>query len=100
MKYICLGYMEPGTFEGIAEDKRHAVLDECCEHNDPKCLLENSLKLYGRATHPRDPSTSAHPGFPARRSGRETFSAKLRCYWIAGPIFAIASPNKLRYYFA
>jgi hypothetical protein len=34
MKYICLGYLEPGTFEGMTEDKRNAVLDECFEHND------------------------------------------------------------------
>ena len=34
MKYICLGYIEPGTFEGMTEDERHAVLDECFEHND------------------------------------------------------------------
>ena len=33
MKYICLGYMEPGKFEGMTEDERHAVLDECFEHN-------------------------------------------------------------------
>ena len=34
MKYICLGYIEPGTFEGMTEDERHAVPDECFEHND------------------------------------------------------------------
>ena len=34
MKYICLGYIEPGTFEGMTEDERHAVLDECFEHNN------------------------------------------------------------------
>jgi hypothetical protein len=34
MKYICLGYIEPGTFEGMTGDERHAVLDECFEHND------------------------------------------------------------------
>src|SRR5258707_9891882 len=35
-------------------------------------LRENSLKLYGRSTHPLDPSTCAHPRFAglARRSGR------------------------------
>jgi hypothetical protein len=33
MKYICLGYIEPGTFEGMTEDGRHAVLDSF-EHND------------------------------------------------------------------
>jgi hypothetical protein len=34
MKYLCLGYIKPGKFEGMAEDERHAVLDECFEHND------------------------------------------------------------------
>jgi len=34
MQYICLGYLEPGTFEGLTDKDRHAVLDECFEHND------------------------------------------------------------------
>ena len=34
MKYICLGYIEPGTFEAMTEDERHALLDESFEHND------------------------------------------------------------------
>jgi hypothetical protein len=34
MKYICLGYLEPETFEQMTEDERNAVLDECFEHND------------------------------------------------------------------
>jgi hypothetical protein len=34
MKYICLGYLAPGTFERMTEDERNAVLDECFEHND------------------------------------------------------------------
>src|SRR5437764_3453014 len=34
MKYICLGYIEPGKFEGMTEDERHATFDECCEYND------------------------------------------------------------------
>ncbi|HZZ40407.1 MAG TPA: YciI family protein [Acidobacteriaceae bacterium] len=34
VKYICLGYIEPGKFEGMTEDERNAVLDECFEHND------------------------------------------------------------------
>jgi hypothetical protein len=34
MKYICLGYLEPGTFEGMTDDDRNALLDECFEHND------------------------------------------------------------------
>ena len=34
MKYICLGYIEPGKFEGMTEDERHATFDECFEYND------------------------------------------------------------------
>ena len=34
MKYICLGCIASGEFEGMTEDERHAVLDECFEHND------------------------------------------------------------------
>src|ERR1700757_1506826 len=34
MKYICLGYIEPGKFEGMTEDERNAIFDECFEQND------------------------------------------------------------------
>ncbi len=34
MKYICLGYLEPGKFEGMTEDERRRTLDECFEYND------------------------------------------------------------------
>jgi hypothetical protein len=34
MKYICLGYMEPGKFEGMTEAEQHAMFDECFEYND------------------------------------------------------------------
>ena len=34
MKYICLGYLEPGKFEGMSEDERHATFDDCFEYND------------------------------------------------------------------
>jgi hypothetical protein len=34
MKYICLGYLEPGVFERMTEVERNSVLDECFEHND------------------------------------------------------------------
>jgi len=37
MKYICLGYLEPGKFEGMTEDERHATFDECFEYNDHLC---------------------------------------------------------------
>jgi hypothetical protein len=34
MKYICLGYLEPGKFEGMTEAERNATFDECFEYND------------------------------------------------------------------
>jgi hypothetical protein len=34
MKYICLGYLEPGKFEGLTEDERQATFDECFEYSD------------------------------------------------------------------
>src|SRR4249919_3322855 len=34
MKYICLGYLEPGKIEEMTEDERDAMFDECFEHND------------------------------------------------------------------
>ena len=34
MKYICLGYLESGKFEGMTEDERQATFDDCFEYND------------------------------------------------------------------
>ena len=34
MKYICLGYIEPGKFENMSESERNTVLDECFSYND------------------------------------------------------------------
>ena len=34
MRYICLGYLEPGKFEGMAEEERNKIFDECFEYND------------------------------------------------------------------
>ncbi|MGB8583230.1 MAG: YciI family protein [Candidatus Sulfotelmatobacter sp.] len=34
MKYICLGYIEPGRFEAMTEDERHRTFDELFEYND------------------------------------------------------------------
>jgi hypothetical protein len=60
MRYVCLGYLEPGKFEGMTEDERNAVLDECFEYNDhlranghliaevPLQPLETALTLYSK----------------------------------------------------
>src|ERR1700681_1817517 len=34
MKYICLGYLEPGKFENMSESERYTVLDEGFRYND------------------------------------------------------------------
>jgi hypothetical protein len=34
MKYVCLGYLEPGKFEGMTEVERHRTFDDCFEYND------------------------------------------------------------------
>ncbi len=34
MKYICLGYIEPGKFESMSESERNTTLDECFSYND------------------------------------------------------------------
>ena len=34
MKYICLGYLEPGKFENMPESERNTVFDECFSYND------------------------------------------------------------------
>ena len=34
MKYICLGYLEPGQFENMSESERNTVLDACFSYND------------------------------------------------------------------
>src|SRR5271169_3787036 len=34
MKYICLGYIEPGKFENMSESERNTMLDECFTYND------------------------------------------------------------------
>jgi hypothetical protein len=34
VKYICLGYIQPGKFENLTENERHAMVDECFEYDD------------------------------------------------------------------
>src|SRR5580700_4931720 len=34
MKYICLGYIEPGKFENMSESERNTVLDEWFSYHD------------------------------------------------------------------
>ena len=34
MKYICLGYIQPGEIREMSENERHAMLDECFSYDD------------------------------------------------------------------
>ena len=34
MKYICLGYIEPGKLPEMTEEQQQAMLDECFEYDD------------------------------------------------------------------
>ena len=34
MKYVCLGYVESGKFEGMTEDAQQLMLGECFDYND------------------------------------------------------------------
>ena len=50
MKYICLGYIEPGKFQGMTEEARHAMLDACFEYDDH--LRANGHWTGGEALQP------------------------------------------------
>jgi hypothetical protein len=50
MKYICLGYIEPGKFEGMTEGEQHAMLDECFDYDDH--LRVNGHFAAGEALQP------------------------------------------------
>ncbi len=54
MKYVCLGYVEPGTFENMSESDRNAMLDECFGYNDE--LRRNGHLV---AEEPLQPATTA-----------------------------------------
>jgi hypothetical protein len=54
MKYICLGYLEPGKFENMSESERNNVLDECFSYNDE--LRKNGHLI---AEEPLQPANTA-----------------------------------------
>lgn len=50
MKYICLGYIEPGKFESLSESDRNAMIDECFTYDD--VLRKNKHFVAGEALQP------------------------------------------------
>ncbi len=52
MKYICLGYYDKGKFDGMTEDERNAMFDECFEYDD--YLRANGHSTSGEALQPAE----------------------------------------------
>ncbi len=50
MKFVCMGYIEPGKFENMTESERHAMLDECFAYDD--YLRENGHYTAGEGLQP------------------------------------------------
>lgn len=55
MKYICLGYIEPGKFENLPENERNAMIDTCFTYDDE--LRKNGHFAGGEAL--QGPQTAA-----------------------------------------
>ena len=50
MKYVCLGYIEAGKFENMAEGERNAMVDSCFTYDD--VLRKNGHFTGGEALQP------------------------------------------------
>jgi hypothetical protein len=50
MKYVCLGYIEPGKLENTPEPERNAMFDECFSYDD--VLRKNGHFAGGQALQP------------------------------------------------
>ena len=49
MKFVCLGYIEPGKFENMSEAERNAMVDECLAYDD--VLRKNGHFVGGEGLH-------------------------------------------------
>ena len=50
MKFVCLGYIEPGKFENMPENDRNAMLDRCFTYDD--VLRKDGHFVGGEALQP------------------------------------------------
>jgi len=50
MKYVCLGYIEPGKFENMTDGERNAMVDSCFTYDD--LLRKNGHFAGGEALRP------------------------------------------------
>ena len=58
MKYICLGYIEPGKFERMSEAERNAMFDTCFDYDDH--LRANGHWGGGEALQPPETALTLH----------------------------------------
>ena len=58
MKYICLGYIEPGKFENMSESERNTVLDECFSYNGE--LRKNGHLVAEEALQPANMAVTVY----------------------------------------
>src|ERR1700686_392290 len=58
MKYICLGYIQPGKFENMSESERNTMLDECFTYDDE--LRKNGHSAAGEALQPANPAMTLY----------------------------------------
>ena len=58
MKYVCLGYIEPGKFENMSESERNTMLDECFTYDDE--LRKNGHFAAGEALQPANTAMTVY----------------------------------------
>jgi len=56
MKFVCLGYIEPGKFENLSERDRNEMLDECLGYDD--ILRKGGHFAGGEALHGPEAATT------------------------------------------
>jgi hypothetical protein len=52
VKFVCLGYIEPGKFENMPKSERDGMLDECFDYDDQ--LRANGHFALGEVLQPPD----------------------------------------------
>jgi hypothetical protein len=58
MKFVCLGYIEPGKFEGMPETERNALVDACFSYDD--VLREGGHFAGGEGLQPPNLARTLH----------------------------------------
>lgn len=59
MRYLCLGYYDPAAFDGLSEEERQAMVEECAPHD---AELRASGRLLSVASLEHGVHVSLRPG--------------------------------------